>query len=432
MSTNIAQSRVNPSAGGRSGLSRLLFVGVVAISLISLTVTLLRYELRSQTGLIKKLDVLNVTSEHTVGAWLSGILLLFVAIHAFDGYLSLRERQSKGAWGWALLSIVFLVLSADELGSFHERVGVRHYISPFPSLLALGLLLSPLLGFGLLRLWSEEAERPRVRLIVLALLLLGTVPIQEFLEGSRERGWVLAVLSTVEEGTELLAILILLRVCMTNTLGRFAIPHIPTFPTLEAVKLARPHVLFVGILMAPALAYFTASLADQQRGHPADWFAAGVFMFAALTACRRFYKHGDKIGAAAWTLAGLCVLGSLISVVGQPKYDPHIVVARINLRMAALCVVSILVCAAWIPSFKYATHRAAQVRVAAPIAAMASLGILGLFQTSLFFIYLLPQLMALLTYYGNFAVSRRPEPSTPRLGRPRHSTARVQSPLQES
>ena len=395
-------------------LSDYLVMGYVAMSLTFLAVTLLRSEIRDLHGLVRHIDKLNLTSENTVGTWFSGILLLLVALHAFDGYMSLRKRHSRGAMGWALLSVVLLLLSADEIGSIHERISGSGIVPRVPVLVAFGIILSPLLGYGLMRLWSEKDQRRSALVVAAAFALLSTVAFQEFIEHRIEWGGLAGLRGAVEEGTELLAMLILLKVAMSNTQGRFARRPMLTFPTLEAVVLARPYILFVGLMMAPILAYLTANLSDQQRGHPADWLTMTIFMLAALTASRSFYKHGEKIGPTALALTGVCLLGSLISVVVEPDYDAHIAVAKINLRMAALFVVSIIVCATWIPSFKYATHWAAWLKVAAPIAAMASLGLLGLFQTRLYYLYFVPQLMALLTYYGNFAVVRRPEPPTPR------------------
>ena len=73
------------------------FYGIVAVSLVLVAVTLFRVELREQTGIIRWVNLLNLTSENSAGTWWSGILLLMVGVHAFDGYMLIRRRQQRTA-----------------------------------------------------------------------------------------------------------------------------------------------------------------------------------------------------------------------------------------------------------------------------------------------------------------------------------------------
>lgn len=71
---------------------------------------------------------LNLGTEKVAAAWYSSMLLLLVAIAAACCYLSDTQRPQKSVFrvlnfGWLVFALIFITLSFDELGSFHEMIG---------------------------------------------------------------------------------------------------------------------------------------------------------------------------------------------------------------------------------------------------------------------------------------------------------------------
>src|SRR3546814_12333183 len=99
----------------------------------------------------------------------------------------------------------------------------------------------------------------------------------------------------IEEGTELVASLILLRLCMGNTAGLVGRVQ-GQYPVFEFVGLFQRRLLLgLGVLLALVLAYVTPLL-DPYRGHPADRFASALFLLAGLVTGTPFPAGTDKAG----------------------------------------------------------------------------------------------------------------------------------------
>ncbi len=377
--------------------SAFWFYGIVAISVLILIVTLFRFEVREATGIVRLLRSLSIVGENNIAAWWSGILLLIGGIHAFDGYVLLRQREPRAARAWASISIILVILSADEISSIHERVDWILHLGSWLSKLPFAIILLAMLAYALISLWSAEEQRSKVWPIFLGFFVLGTVPLQEFIEHNFD--WTqetMRLRSVLEEGTELLGMIILLKVSMTNTQGLFGQKGAGASPTFECICLLRFPVLTVGLPLVVILAYLTANLPDQQRGHPADWFAATVFLFAGLAACRRFFADVENISSLEWCLAGLCFFASVSSVAIHPKYGIDFVFINTNLRMFVLFIVSLLICSIWVLSPRYARRHYMLAAIG-----MGALALFSLSQTHLLFVYGLTQLLALFVYYVN-------------------------------
>src|SRR3546814_89570 len=151
----------------------------------------------------------------------------------------------------------------------------------------------------------------------------------------------------IEEGTELVASLILLRLCMGNTAGLVGRVQ-GQYPVFEFVGLFHRRLLLgLGVLLALVLAYVT-TLLDPYRGHPADWFAAALFLLAGFAPVKPFLDGTAKVGWAGWALAALCCIASASVVVISPEYVRHIGGVRVELRMIVLLVLSLGLGALWI------------------------------------------------------------------------------------
>jgi hypothetical protein len=170
------------------------------------------------------LSRLNLASENSAATWWPGILLALASIHAFDG--SARWRRHAPARAWASIAIVLIVLSADEVGSIHERVeyfseilGLHDQLAHLP----FALVLLGLFGYAVHPGHGHQAAEQRA-LILIALGLFVSVAVQELIEEKLTLQSALArgIRAAIEEGTELAGILILLKVAMGNTAGLFA------------------------------------------------------------------------------------------------------------------------------------------------------------------------------------------------------------------
>jgi hypothetical protein len=391
-------------------LPTIWFYGAVAVSALLVAATALHILGPVSGPAASLLRRFSLTGENNPAAWWSGMLLAVVSLHAFDGHVLLRRREPGAATGWALIAAVLLFLSADEVSSIHERLG---WLAPalglgtWSLLLALGAVLTAVLGRALVLLWSAGGEqRRKVWPLAVGFLLLGSVALQEFLEHRIQ--WqtdaARAVRGAVEEGTELIGMLVLLGAAMANTAGlavRGAAGGRPAFAALH--ELRRP-LTTLGLALAPVLAVATAALVDQHRGHPADWLAAVAFLAAGLAACRHLFKSGGGIGWPTWGLGGLCCLASVaavaVSAVKLAKLGP----VEVSLRMLVLGLVSLLVCATWLSMS--GSGKRAYLSGAVVLGVLAALSPL-LSTTSPTLAYTLPQLLGLVTYWVNSMVMQQ-------------------------
>lgn len=372
--------------------------GIISISVFLLAITLFRYEIYQSGGIIKLLNTFNLAQENNFASWWSGILLLMGGIYAFDGYLLLRQRQPTAAKGWVLIAIILFILSADEISSIHERADQFLPFEGWLSLLPFAVILLGMLAYALISLWSMKNQRANVFLLTVGFLVLGSVALQEFLEFRIDWTHELRRFRTViEEGTELLGIIILLKVSMTYAKGLSVKKNeLPSVPTLELVCLLRVPLLITGLILVPLLAYISSTLSDQHRGHPADWFAAMIFLFAGLAVSRPFFKNGENIGWPGWVSTALCSLASASSVGIHPKSTMHFDSTIISFRMLVFFILSFGISATWIftPSYSRRTYTPFVIII-------APLAIFSIFQTDLLFAYALPQFLGLFVYYVN-------------------------------
>ncbi len=362
---------------------------------------------------------LSLTSEKNLGAWWSGMLLAVLSLHAYDGHVMLRAREPGAATGWALIAALLLFLSADEVGSFHERLAGWSEalgLGSWSLILALGAVLAAVLGRALVLLWSAGGvQRRRVWPLVAGFGLLGSVPLQEFVEHRID--WqtdvALALRGALEEGTELAGMLVLLGVAMSNTAGlaeRGAAGDRPAFAALH--ELRRP-LTVLGLVLAPVLALAAITvLVDQYRGHGADWLAAVALLAAALAAARGLFSRDGGLGWPAWGLAGLCCLASIAAVAVTPIMLVELGPVEVSLRMLVLGVAGALMCVMWLGLL--GSGRPAGLL---GVAALCLLATAVLLPTSLMLVYLLPQLLGLTAYW--VSTTAVPEKSEGRPA-PRH------------
>ena len=282
----------------------------------------------------------NLRNENNFAALFSGIFLLVVALHAYDGWSLNRALKPNVACAWLAVFFVLTALSFDEIGSLHERVTwLRSIISDgtvappselqslpqaekrsiyWWSLLPFGMLLVGATAYAVTALWRSIEDRRTVILIGVGFALLASVALQEYIERTVDwsaNEYLHIVGNTfrplIEEGTELLAMIILLKVAMNNTRGVLSPGERSSFPVFDAVVSLRRLILVIGIVAAPLIAYVTASFPTErhENGMPADWPAAALFSLAAIAAARPFFVSGRGIGWFGWSLVLLSLVG---------------------------------------------------------------------------------------------------------------------------
>jgi hypothetical protein len=144
-------------------------------------------------------------------------------------------------FGWLLLSLVFALLSLDELGSLHERIEDLPWVAALlPAVGGLGAWVAVLaipiavVGAGMLAFgWTRVRESPAAALCMTgAVLLFLSVPVQEHFEGGMRfasgegRAWRRPPIHAVaEEGAEVMGSLLFLAAALIYgrmRLGRIA------------------------------------------------------------------------------------------------------------------------------------------------------------------------------------------------------------------
>lgn len=242
----------------------------------------------SHQGLTKRLFAwIDLGGEMNVAAWWSALLLALCALQFLQLW---RERRADLRAPWMILSLMFALLSLDELGSLHERT---MSFSRGPKLLALTMLAALLIGGGLyavIRLGLEKRTRLTAILIILAGGLYGSVVLQEFIEHRVTwPWWAKGVRAAIEEGTELVATLLVLTGIFSLRPTWFSAPWKELFPRLDAGITHR--LLLAGLLVHLALTiFYVPHLTDlTHRGNPAAWYP---FITCAALACS--FAHSGR------------------------------------------------------------------------------------------------------------------------------------------
>lgn len=301
------------------------YAAVIGCAVLVLA-TLVRYSLLRQTGLVHSLSTFNLADENNIAAWWSGTLLLIVAMHAYDGFALQSRDQPKAARGWVCIGVVFMGLSIDETASLHERAQmVFGTDTPWITLLPFGAIFLALLIYGLHCLSTSVDDKAKVKWIGIGVAVLASVALQEFVEHKAE--WanegIRALRGAIEEGSELVGILIVLRVTMTNTqcfVLRDLGTNAPMFDLAQLGRFSRI-IAALSIVVIPIAAFVTAQLPDQHRGHPADWIASASFLVVAIGVWRVHLRARSQ--PDIWELALILslVLASTVCVSIDPTWE---------------------------------------------------------------------------------------------------------------
>jgi hypothetical protein len=417
MATLLGSSEV-PERIRRRAVTRagVWYWSAVAVSLVFVIGTFVAVWQSTDNLVLRKLLP---TSENSPGALWSGFLLVLVAIHAYDGYALWRRRQPDVAKAWLSIAMVLLIFSADEIGSIHERVSLQGEalgIGSWFALLPFAIVVAALLGYAVALFWRAEGQRGTAIVVVLGFALLGSVALQEFLEhrivlvSDSAR----AIRAAVEEGTELVGMLILLKLALANT--AFAERRgVEAWPCLEAVRELCVPVTVMTLLLAPLLAVGTTMFEDG-RGRIADWLAVVLLSGAALAVCRP-YLRGEGSRLPAWILAAVCGVAALAILETNPGRVIWFGSVAVDMRLLTLAVLSPVAIVMW--AMLHGRH---SMRLDLLIVAvMANLMVLALLPLGATATYLVTQFLALAMYvalaggesaWPSVAASRMPPPTS--------------------
>ncbi|MCH7744813.1 MAG: hypothetical protein IIC84_01925 [Chloroflexi bacterium] len=346
-----------------------------------------------------------LSNENNIAVWWSGFLLMLLSVHAFDGYVLHRETKPLVAKGWAALSLLMIIFSADEISSLHERtVFFLEFISldwgTWLSLLPFGLITLVILIAALVLLGSDPEHRKKLRPILTAFFLFGTVAIQEYMETKVNWGQWASLRVVAEEGTELLGMSILLKTFMPNSF-RFNNGR-QTGSVFDVTRALRLPLIFGGLIIAPVLGYATAGLTDQFRGQPSDWFASTIFVFAALAVARPILFGEARFGLARGGLIAVCLAASVAVVSADEDWVVTLSsLPAMNLKMLLMGMLALMAATLW-----PITHLCS-VRIYLPATfLLVGLILVSIFQTSLFMTFTMPVIFGIVVYYVHSSENR--------------------------
>ena len=163
-----------------------------------------------------------VDYESTAPTWYSSAALGFAAVILAVIATAKFQLRDKFRWHWAVLSLLFFMLSADEIAMFHEMPidpmrdmfqlgGALYYGWVIPGILFVGLI-----GIGYLRFLWNLPTRTRNLMIFAGLVFVSGAIGVEMLSGIQadrfgEENLNYALIITIEEFLEMLGVVILIR-----------------------------------------------------------------------------------------------------------------------------------------------------------------------------------------------------------------------------
>lgn len=139
------------------------------------------------------LKELTLASENTIATWYSSKLFLLVGVMAFVCFWMQRKssknrKEKMLSYGWLIFFLIFTLLSFDEIGSMHERIGNIHALNPLGDyplgwVFLLGIPIVLVAVFMLIFSYIQIKRAPWAAVFaVAAILLFLSIPVQEFIE----------------------------------------------------------------------------------------------------------------------------------------------------------------------------------------------------------------------------------------------------------
>ncbi|MGI9259528.1 MAG: hypothetical protein ACR2QQ_11890, partial [Gammaproteobacteria bacterium] len=199
-------------------LGKLWFTAAAVVSALMVVLTLYRahFEADLDPVIHSVLVRFSLGGENNVGALWSGLLMLVVGVHAFDGWKLHKQDRPSLAAGWLSLALIMTIFSLDEIGSLHERVNLL-LDNTWIELAPFALILIALYAHMSLAFLKHQDHQKLWLWITGAFILFTSVALQEYVEHRIPwpDSW-RPIRTSAEEGSELVASLLLLWVAMGN------------------------------------------------------------------------------------------------------------------------------------------------------------------------------------------------------------------------
>ncbi len=269
---------------------------IAAINLVLVVATAMHHKLVLTDRIHFYLRQIDLAIEMNFAAWWSGVLLLILALLAYEIYGTPKE-PAKSAW--LFLAIAWALLSLDEIGSLHERIedwmpeSWLPWVDPYIPIAVVGLLLVP---YPLIRLFSQKATRKTATLLLLGFGCLASIAVQERLEGRIDWGDWWSIRIAIEEGTELLGMSLCYVGLVNHTWkGRKAGGLSGVLPNPLNMSYV-PKIVFGGLLIQLAVVVGRAlSEGEPFSEHTLVWYPLALSMMLGLSAFWQYRRSPGRL-----------------------------------------------------------------------------------------------------------------------------------------
>ena len=278
----------------------------------------------------------HLATENVLAAWYSSMLLLAVALAALIAYTLPRRADIPASprWlreAWLVVAAVFVVLSFDEIGSMHERIGVAVTFGRpegWGWVYVLALPIAAIAAYLAAFAWFELRRVPLAfRLFVAGVALFVCNPILEQIEmalirgeGARADTWqrfAHDVLLVLEEGVlEIFGTMCFLGGILVWVREHAPGPDASLTARVSPEAVARASGIAAIVIAAGVLASAAAVriLPAGDTGIPMNWFpAAAAFLVFVLTLAARqalpYELYGLRRLARALAVLSLAISG---------------------------------------------------------------------------------------------------------------------------
>lgn len=265
---------------------------------------------------IRYFRLFNMAAEMNISVWWHGISLLAASLLAYELFSTRKDGSRKA---WLSLSIIMLVFSLDEIGSFHERISLTSSLKPY----FLPLLI--LLFYSLSILFRKQDTRKSAIFLLIGFILYGSVVAQEMIEHAVTfPGWAKGIRVGIEEGSELVGTLMVLSGIVCQRSHRYATESlsivIPKTYTLKSL----PSILFIGFILHILLSVYSSNITDT-RGIPAIWFPSAIFFILFCDSYWKSLNNHNSRGKDYLLISAYFLLSSMgaIQIYGTQISSPY-------------------------------------------------------------------------------------------------------------
>src|SRR5215216_8208718 len=103
---------------------RIIIIAVMLITLAGLAARFAMY-MWGQEGYLEALRIFDVGEERSIPTWFESIQFLLCSMLLAVVTVAKKRRSDRYILHWSFLSVIFLVLSLDEVASIHEAIGAQ-------------------------------------------------------------------------------------------------------------------------------------------------------------------------------------------------------------------------------------------------------------------------------------------------------------------